>query len=207
MRITSLGLFIAVLTTASLSGQEGGEVKLDNPKVHVVGVTVAPHQPGAVREYALGRVFVYLDAGKLTRTTSAGKAETFEFKAGDVSWNPPGTYKDENASDRPVRIVQLEPKSKGPYSQGSTKLDPTIVDPAHYKSLFDNPQVRALRITFPPHSKGEMHEHLLDRAVVDLPRKGGVIVMPERVRISGYNVHVDSNETDEPQERIAVELK
>jgi hypothetical protein len=206
MRITSLALSITLLTTASAFAQEAGEVKLDAPKAKAIAVTEAPHKPGAMAESA-ARVFVYLDAGKTTRTTAAGKAETFEFKAGDVRWVPAGNYKDEIVSDQPVRIVKVEPRRKPPYSQGSTKLDAPITDPAHYKTLFDNEQVRALRITFPPHSKGEMHEHLLDRAVVDLTRKNGVIVMPPAVRISGYNIHIDSNETDEPAERIAIELK
>jgi hypothetical protein len=207
MRITSLGLLVALLASAGVAAaEEAGEVKLDSPKAKAIAVTEAPHKPGAMTSNA-ARVYVYLDAGKETRTTESGKSETMEFKAGDVRWVPAGTYKEEIVSDQPVRIVKVEPRRKPPYSQGSTKLDPTITDPSHYKTLFDNDQVRALRITFPPHSEGAMHEHLLDRAVVDLTRKDGVIVMPAAVRISGYNIHIDSNETDTPQERIAIELK
>ncbi|MFQ5845458.1 MAG: hypothetical protein ACE5JG_10785, partial [Planctomycetota bacterium] len=38
--------------------------------------------------------------------------------------------------------------------------DPVTVDPKHYKLEFENDQVRVLRISYGPHEKSVMHEHL-----------------------------------------------
>jgi hypothetical protein len=37
--------------------------------------------------------------------------------------------------------------------------DPVKVDSAHYKVVFENDQVRVLRISYGPHEKSVMHEH------------------------------------------------
>ena len=200
-------LLIAALASANLAGQSSADVKVDNPKVRVIGVTDQPHQPGTMQEHPMGRVFIYLDAGKTTRTMPDGKVETIEYKAGDVRWNPPSTYKAENVSDHPVRIVVVEPKSKGPYSQSSTKLDPAALSPEHYRVEFENEQVRVFRVLFGPHTKGIIHEHILDRAVIQVKVSEGGKIKPGDASMSGYAIHIDSNDTDQPQERIAVELK
>ena len=37
--------------------------------------------------------------------------------------------------------------------------DPVAVDPDHYKVVFENDQVRVLRITYGPQEESVMHEH------------------------------------------------
>jgi hypothetical protein len=37
--------------------------------------------------------------------------------------------------------------------------DPTVVDAKHYKVMFENEQVRVLKITYGPKEKSVMHEH------------------------------------------------
>src|SRR5215510_10581526 len=37
--------------------------------------------------------------------------------------------------------------------------DPTVVDAKHYKVMFENEQVRILKITYGPKEKSVMHEH------------------------------------------------
>ena len=37
--------------------------------------------------------------------------------------------------------------------------DPTVVDAKHYKVMFENDQVRILKITYGPKEKSVMHEH------------------------------------------------
>lgn len=179
------------------------EVKLDNEKVRVLGITEPPHQPGSMREH-LNSVVIYLDGGKTALTKAAGDVDTTEFKAGDVRWVPAGTYQTENTSGHSVRIVEIELKTKAPYSQSYTKLDPTVVVPEHYHIEFENEQVRVLRIHFDPHTSGGLHEHILERVVCELSGEGR---KPGEVHISGPQVHQDTNNTDQAAERIAVELK
>ena len=42
---------------------------------------------------------------------------------------------------------------------GAVAQDPTVVDAKHYKVMFENDQVRVLKITYGPKEKSVMHEH------------------------------------------------
>jgi quercetin dioxygenase-like cupin family protein len=42
---------------------------------------------------------------------------------------------------------------------GAVAQDPTVVDANHYKVMFENDQVRVLKITYGPKEKSVMHEH------------------------------------------------
>src|SRR5215475_7950479 len=42
---------------------------------------------------------------------------------------------------------------------GAAAQDPTVVDANHYKVMFENDQVRVLKITYGPKEKSVMHEH------------------------------------------------
>ncbi|OLD67979.1 MAG: hypothetical protein AUI33_09980, partial [Ignavibacteria bacterium 13_1_40CM_2_61_4] len=84
-------------------------------------------------------------------------------------------------------------------------LDPAAVDSKHYKVEFENEHVRVLRIHYEAHEKGEMHEHILNRVVVYLnDQRGG---KANDVRMAGAATHAEENASDQPADRIAVELK
>jgi len=197
---------LGVVIASSLPGQSNRIVKFEDAKATAILITDAPHQKGMMTEHTLNRVFVYLDAGTTKRTMLDGTVQTVEYKAGDVKWVPASTYAAENMTDHPVRIVEVELKNKPPYSQSSSKLDPTIVVPEHYHVEFENEQTRVLRVTFAPHTKGGIHEHVLDRVVVQV-KVAGTRSKPGDVSESHWAVHQDNNNTDDPQERIAIELK
>src|SRR2546425_642361 len=84
-------------------------------------------------------------------------------------------------------------------------LDRAAVDSNHYKVEFENEHVRVPRIHYEAHEKGEMHEHILNRVVVYLnDQRGG---KANDVRMAGAATHAEENASDQPADRIAVELK
>jgi hypothetical protein len=181
--------------------------KLDVEKAHVYVATLQPRTPSpSPNGHATNRVLIYLDDGVMTRREGSGPVETITFHRGDVRWRPAsGAYVAENTSDKPIRLLEIDLKGKPSGPAPTTKLDPTVVDPGRYKVVFENEQVRVLRIHFEPHEKGERHEHLLNRVVLYLNDQAAA--KADDVRLSGAAVHVEQNNADTPADRIAVELK
>ncbi len=95
--------------------------------------------------------------------------------------------------------------------------DPTVVDAKHYQMVFENDQVRVLRITYGPGEKSAMHEHpdgvvvfLTDHAVNFTLPNGEVINSTGKKGDSGWapgGKHLPQNVGDQPMEAILVELK
>jgi quercetin dioxygenase-like cupin family protein len=56
--------------------------------------------------------------------------------------------------------------------------DPVKVDPAHYKTLLENPSVRVLKIDYPAGSKSTMHQHP-DSIVIPLADSKVKFTMPD----------------------------
>lgn len=182
------------------------EQKLDTPQVRVYVATLQPRTPSISRTgHATNRVLVYLDDGEMTREGD-GQTTTIPFRRGEVRWRPAsGPYTAENISDHPIRILEIDLKGPPAGPAPTTDLDPVVVDPAHYSVDFENEFVRVLRVHYGPHEKGAEHEHILNRVVVylnDQPRRKA-----DDVRIAGAATHAEENASDEPADRIAVELK
>jgi hypothetical protein len=62
-----------------------------------------------------------------------------------------------------------------------------------------------LRVHYGPQEKGKVHEHLLNRVVVYLNDQPGA--KADDVRLAGAATHAEANPSDQPADRIAVELK
>ena len=95
--------------------------------------------------------------------------------------------------------------------------DPTKVDSIHYKVIFENDQVRVLRITYGAGEKSVMHKHP-DAVVVMLTHTKTTFTLPdgEVIEMSGEQgdaawtpagEHLPQNVGDKPMEVILVELK
>jgi len=211
MRITTCFGMLALLACAGLRAQSPSGVsvdnKLDTPQVRVYVATLAPHTPVPSRNgHATDRVLIYLDTGHMTRQDSSDKVQNIEFHRGEIRWRPAsGAYVAENITDHPIRILEIDLKGKAAGPMPVSKLDPTVVDPKHYKVEFENDQVRVLRIHYDAHDKGEQHEHILNRVVLYLNDQPGA--KADDVRISGAATHTEQNASDQPADRIAVELK
>jgi len=202
-----VGLMSAPLLAQSTPVRAAIAEKLDTPQAHVYVATLQPHAPSqSPNGHATNRMLIYMDDGVMTRREGEGKADTITFKRGDVRWRPAsGAYVAENTSDHPIRILEIDLKGKPSGPAPTTKLDPTIVDPARYKVVFENEAVRVLRIHFGPKEKGAEHEHILNRVVFYLNDQGGA--KADDVRMAGAATHTEQNAVDTPADRIAVEIK
>jgi hypothetical protein len=203
--------WLTLLITAGLQVQNAPAPaaivnKLDSPQARVYVATLQPRTPSrSPNGHSTNRVLVYLDAGTMTRQDTEG-TQTIAFRRGDVRWRPASAaYLAENTSDHPIRILEIDLKGLSAAPAVTSKLDPTVVDQRHYKIEFENDQVRVLRVHYEAHDEGARHEHLLNRVVVYLNDQPGA--KADDVRMSGPAVHTEQNASDQPADRIAIELK
>jgi hypothetical protein len=212
MRTLHFSAILALFSALSLPAQNppaaaATDNKLDNPQARVYVATLLPHTPVPSKTgHATNRVLIYLDNGVMTRQETGGELQKIEFHRGDIRWRPAsGAYVAENIGDRPIRLLEIDLKGKPAGPAPVSKLDPTMVDAKHYKVELENDQVRILRVHYDPHSKGELHEHILNRVVLYLNDQPGAKM--DDVRMSGAGTHTEQNAGDTPADRIAVELK
>jgi quercetin dioxygenase-like cupin family protein len=95
--------------------------------------------------------------------------------------------------------------------------DPTVVDAKHYKVMFENDQVRILKITYGPNEKSVMHEHpnavavfLTDGQIkFELPdgKSQDAAVKAGQAMFTPGGKHLPQNVGDKPFEVVLVELK
>ena len=196
-------------------------MKIDNAQARVLAVSSAPDVKSAPHEHTMNRVMIYLDAGKMTLADPKGKVQTLNFKAGEVLWSPAGgLHTSLNVSGHPVRIVEVELKSKpgGASTAKQPDLDPVKVDSKRYKVEIENDQVRVIRARYEPHDKGVMHEHSLNRVVTYLTPAKMKVATPDGesrtvtnqagdVTWGGQAKHMEENLNDTLFEVVVVEFK
>jgi hypothetical protein len=211
MRITRLIVPLSLLLTSGVAAQNAPAPatitpRLDTPQARVIVATLQPRTPSIARTgHATDRVLIYLDDGVMTR--KEGEQSTkIEFHRGDVRWRPAsGAYTAENISDHPIRILEIDLKGPPAGPAPVSKLDPVTVDGRHYKVELENEHVRVLRVHYEPREKGQTHEHILNRVVVYLNDQPGA--KADDVRVAGAATHAEENASDQPADRIAIELK
>ena len=218
----ALSFAVLVWAVASPSQAADDPVKIDNDHARVLVVSSAPGVKSELHEHKMNRVMIYLDAGKMTLTDSAGKVEALSFKAGEALWSPATTrpHVSLNLSEHPVRIVEVELKSKpgGPSTVKPSVLDWVKVDPKHCSVEIENDQVRVIRARYGPHEKGVMHEHPWSYVVAFLTDCNLKVTSPEGdsrtatrspgdVGSGGPSRHVEENLSDKPLELVVVEFK
>lgn len=103
------------------------------------------------------------------------------------------------------------------FTGSASAQDPTKVDSTHYKVVFENDQVRVLRITYGAGEKSVMHYHPDAVAVfttdnqVNFTLPDGKVL--ETTAVKGQTIwtpagkHLPQNVGDEPLEVILVEMK
>jgi hypothetical protein len=207
---TTLGILL--FTTVSLGAQQNAPApatitpKLDTAQARVIVATLNPRTPSiAATGHATNRVLIYLDEGVMTRK-EGDQTTRIEFHRGDVRWRPAsGPYTAENLADHPIRLLEIDLKGPPAGPLPPTKLDPVVVDAAHYKVLLENEFVRVLRVHYGPNEKGQTHEHILNRVVLYLNDQPNAKV--DDVRMAGGGTHAEENASAQPADRIAVEIK
>ena len=180
--------------------------RLDSPQARVYVAALQPHMPVVSRNgHATHRVLIYMDDGVMT-VKEGNDTATVAFKRGDVRWRPAGgPYTAENTSDHPIRILEIDLKGPPAGPLPVTTLDPVAVDPHHYAVLFENEFVRVLRVHFGAKEKGATHEHILNRVVFYLNDQPNA--RADDVRMWGAATHAEANDSAQPADRIAVEIK
>jgi quercetin dioxygenase-like cupin family protein len=191
---------------------------IENDQVRVLDVTSPPHRKGRLHEHALNRVMIYLTAGTNRLEYEGGRVEDLKFKPGDALWSPAGgRHTSDNPGEQPFRVIEVELKARGgPFQPGP--LDPIRLAPKWYRVIFDNPQVRVLRVIIPGKAKVPLHEHARNRVVVYLSDAAvritsdtGVAaesrVGAGEVRWAGTAKHSEENLADNPFDVVVVELK
>ena len=212
MRIAKCRGILGFLVGVTLRAQNPSDTaaidnKFDTPQVRVYVATLLPNTPvPSPTGHATNRVLIYLDSGVMTLQAGNDKAQTIEFRRGQTRWRPAsGAYVAECIGDHPIRILEIDLKGKPAGPMSVSKLDPAVVDAKHYKVEFENDQVRILRVHYDAGEKGDLHEHILNRVVLYLNDQPGA--KADDVRISGAATHTEQNSSDQPADRIAVELK
>jgi quercetin dioxygenase-like cupin family protein len=216
-------LFVLIAAAAVLSAQpqRTNPVVIENEQVRVLKVADQPHHKGQPHEHAMNRVMIYLNAGHMVLQYQNGKTEDQQVKAGEVRWSPAGgVHTSENVGSTPVEIVEIELKSKpgGESKPIAAALDPVKIEADKYSVLFENDQVRAVRVKIGAHAKIKQHEHTVNRVQVFLTdisarvtSADGTVNQMERkaaeVAFAGPAKHAEENLLPSAAEVVMVELK
>ena len=208
---------LGTLTSALLSA--AGPV-LDNDQVRVLDVTNAPGQHSQMHKHDVNRVMIHLDAGHMRLTYENGHARDIRFKAGEVRWDPAGgMHTSRNAGGTPYRIIELELKKPHGSPVVWPAIDPLKAAPNRYTLLFDNDQVRVVRVKFPKDGGAPLHEHTRPRLLVNLTAQKIQFTTKEGAKNvveapAGFvrwtpapGVHSEKNLGDGPFEAILIDFK
>ena len=83
---------------------------IENESVTTADVTFKPGDVSSMRPRP-ARVIHYVTAGEMTVTFHDGKSEVRKFKAGDTVWRAAENIEAKNATKKPIRLVQVIPKT------------------------------------------------------------------------------------------------
>ena len=83
---------------------------IENESVTASDVTFKPGDVSAIRARP-ARVIHYVTSGEMTVTFQDGKSEVRKFKAGDTVWRAAENIEAKNATKKPIRLIQVIPKS------------------------------------------------------------------------------------------------
>lgn len=196
------------------------KVIVDNPKVRVSHVLIAPGETAALGDQKLDCVIVWLQAGSAETILPSGKSKVISWKPNEAQWEPAASlHQMRLKGNNPVAAIVVELKSKGSSREAATSpQNPWIVDPKHYKIDFENGSVRITRVNIGPKESTPLHEHSLDRVVVYLTALDFQIdpegkppqhsVLPAGAVAWGVPVrHTEHNLSDHTFQAIVVEPK
>jgi hypothetical protein len=191
---------------------------IENDQVRVLVVTDQPKHKSALHEHTVNRVMIYLDPGTDRITHEDGRVEDLKFSANEIRWSPAGgKHTSENIGERPFRIVEVELKNEGGPFQPPA-LDTVKLWPKFFRIPIDNRQVRVLVARIPARQKIVLHEHALNRVLVNLTdqhfrvidesgKAAEITTKAGGVHWAKPNKHSEENLSDQPFEGVVVELK
>lgn len=132
------------------------KVLAENEYVRVLKVTLGPGEKTAVHQHPAGAA-LFLTGGQNRVAPVNGKADETPRKANDVVLLQPTTHTVQNIGKQPMEIIVVEFKSAP--AGAAVTMDPTKVDPKHYKVVAENDHIRVVRATYAAGEKSVMHQH------------------------------------------------
>ena len=152
---------------------------------------------------------------------------SYEITSNDPAGNPvtrPGKYLTvwKKQEDGQWKVAVDAPSENQPPPAPTVSLelaqDSVEIDPQHYQVVFENDQVRVLRITYGPNEKSKMHEHPAGVGVFLTDNQHWRFTAPdgtteEQTHKIGESIwaeagkHLPENLTDQTHEVVLVELK
>ena len=177
--------------------------------------------------HKLNRVLIYFRTGGERLTYLDGTVEDLTWEPGTVNWSPSVGF---HYSGR-LPVPRIDPRPAGPtgviiaikkpgYPGKAivTALDPLRVAPENFTLVFENSQVRVLRLKVGPGQTVPMHEYALDHLVVCMTDLDARIMSPQgEAEIaqhklgdfswSGRSQQKIDNLSNEPLEAVILEMK
>jgi uncharacterized RmlC-like cupin family protein len=214
--ITWLALPLAAASAATAAA--AGPV-IDNERVMVWDVKLAPGESGPASPHDEDTVIMFLEGGQIRTVDGNGKATTAERKAGDVVFVPRGT----DATDTLVSgglahevVVTLKDRKAAPIAN-TAGLPPAFPRPGSVKVL-DNDRVVAWNYTWAKGMPTPMHFHdkdvvvayRFDGSLKSVTPDGAAVVNPYKtgdIRFNkGNRAHYEEL-VDGRQSAVMMELK
>ena len=96
------------------------KVETENAKVRVLRIHYGPHEKSVMHSHP-DSVAVFLTDGNIKMTTSDGKSQDMNVKAGQSQFTPAGVHLPENAGDKPFELILVE--LKGGATKGAAPAD------------------------------------------------------------------------------------
>lgn len=222
LRLMQIALYPALLfigaALAAIPTQPSA-VLYDNAEVKVARALEKARVQGKFHQHEMSRVMVYLQPGHQRFEYQDGRPTAVSvFKAGEVLWSPPTGMHAGTVLDQDFNIIEVELKTPGTSKPITSDHDPLKVDPAQYKLVFDNPQVRVLRIKVPAHGTVPLHTYATDHVTIFLTDQNFHIKdsagKTETVEHKAGDViwetpatHSEQNISAQPFEAVTVEIK
>mgnify|MGYP001545885494 FL=1 len=177
--------------------------------------------------HKLNRVLIYFRTGGERLTYLDGFISDLKWDPGTVSWSPAIGFH----YSGPLPTPRVDPRPSGPsgiivaIKKGGypakvvgTALDPLRVAPGNFTLLFENDQVRALRLKVGPGQSVPMHEYTLGHLVVCMTDMNARMTSPEGeaevaqhklgdFSWSGPSRQKIENLSKQPMEMVVLEMK
>ncbi len=190
--------------------------EFENERVRILRIKYGPGEEATMHSHPKS-VAVFLTAADGMMTLPDGSSVKFSVPAGVASYNEAGAHQPKNTSDAAWELVEVELKPRQGEQAAPDGPDPTRVDADHYKTEFENDEVRIVRIRYGAGEESTMHYHpdsvavfitdhlvqmtMPDGTTTEIPADAG-----DAMFIPGGQ-HLPKNVSDEDWELVLVELK
>ncbi len=159
-----LAVSVALAQDAVTSNPKTYHVVVDNARVRVLHVMVAPGAKTVMHEHP-DNITVMLTDGSMTFTDADGKSQSLDSKPGEAVWFGPQKHMGANTGKTPLEAIVVE--LKGPAAP--TAKIPATRPNVTMKKLVENPRADAIRIVADPAFKeAPKTTHDYDQVVIAL---------------------------------------